>query len=69
MSNNIVFVVWNTQMIMIYVDALVCVLDIINISKNKIGTEGAMAISKALQINSTLQTISLGYVMSSSVAK
>ena len=56
-------------MIMIYVDMLVCVLDIINISGHQIRAEGAMAISKALQMNSTLQTIDLWYVMSNSVAK
>ena len=45
------------------------VVDMMNISYNKIGAEGAMAISTALQMNSTLQTIDLGYVMSSSVVK
>ena len=50
---------------MTYVD----VVDMMNISDHKIGDEGVMAISKALQMNSTLQTIDLMYVMSNSVVK
>ena len=52
-------------MMMAYVD----VVDMMNISDNQIGDEGAMAISTALQMNSTLQKMDLGYVTSSSVAK
>ena len=52
-------------MMMTYVD----VVDMMNISDHQIGAEGAIPISTALKVNSTLQKMGLGYVMSSSVAK